>query len=73
MDHWEKFNKTPLPEKEDFYINLNMGDFTDPDYAHTRRVCNDFEINNLGEHHDLYVQSDKLLFTDVFGNFRNIS
>ena len=73
MDHWEKFNKTPLPEKEDFYINLNMRDFTDPDYAHTRRVCNDFEINNLGEHHDLYVQSDKLLFTDVFGNFRNIS
>ena len=73
MDHWEKFNKTPLPEKENFYINLNMRDFTDPDYAHTRRVCNDFEINNLGEHHDLYVQSDKLLFTDVFGNFRNIS
>ena len=59
MDHWEKLNKTPLPEKEDFYIHLNMVDFTDPDYAHARRVYNHFEINNLGEHHDLYVQSDK--------------
>ena len=23
----------------------------------TQRVCKDFEIKNLGEHHDLYVQS----------------
>ena len=24
MDDWEKFNETLLPEKEDFYIHLNM-------------------------------------------------
>ena len=28
-------------------------------------------MKNLGDHHDLYLQSDTLLLADVFGNFRN--
>ena len=31
MDDWEKFNETSLPEKEDFYIHLNMRNITDSD------------------------------------------
>ena len=38
MDDWEKFNKTLLPEKEYFYIHLNMENITDADYAHAKRV-----------------------------------
>ena len=72
IDDWEKFNQTSLHEKEDFYSNLNMEDITDADYAHAKIVCKDFEIKNLGEYHDLYVQSDALLLADVFGNFRNM-
>ena len=30
------------------------------------------KINNRGEYHDLYVQSDKLLLADVYENFRNM-
>ena len=57
VDNWEKFNKT-LPDKEDFYSHLNMEDITDANYTHGERVCKDFEIKDLGEYHDLYVQSN---------------
>ena len=48
-----------------------MEDITDADYVHPKRVCKDFEIKNLGEYHNLYVQSDTLLLADVFENFQN--
>ena len=72
MDDWEKFNETSLPEKEDFYSHLNMEDITDVDYAHAKRICKDFEIKNLGEYLDLYVQNDSLLLADAFANFRKM-
>ena len=49
-----------------------MEDITDEDHAHTKRVCKDFEIKNLENYHDLYVQSDTLSIVDVFENFRNM-
>ena len=50
-----------LSEIEDFYSHLNMEDITDADYANAKRVCKDFKIKNLGEYHDLYIQSNTLL------------
>ena len=50
-----------------------MEDITDVDYAHTKRICKDFETKHLGEYHDLHVQSDTLMLADVFENFRNMS
>ena len=38
MDEWETFSETSLPEKEEFYSNLNIEDITDADYMHARRV-----------------------------------
>ena len=40
------------------YSHLNMEDITDADYTHTKRVCRNFEIKNLGEYHDIYIQSN---------------
>ena len=39
IDDWEKFNDTSLPEKEDFYTNLNMEDISDANYKHGKKVC----------------------------------
>ena len=72
MDYWGEFNETTLPEKEEFYSNLNMEDITDADYMHPKRVCKDFEIKNLDEYHDLYLKNDTLLLADVFENFREM-
>ena len=72
MDDWEKFNETSLPEKEDFYSHLNVGDIADADYTHAKRVRKNFEIKSSAEYHDLYVLSDTLLLADVFENFRNM-
>ena len=44
----QKFNETSLPHKEDFYSHLNMEDITEEDYAHTKSICKDFKIKNLG-------------------------
>ena len=71
MDNWERFNETSLPNKESFYGNLNMENIEDIDYRHGNNVFKIFELKNLGEYHDLYVQSDTLLLADVFENFRN--
>ena len=49
-----------------------MEDITDADYAHAKKSCKVFDIKNLGEHHDLYVQSDTLLLANVFENFQNM-
>ena len=60
MDHWEKFNEALLPEKKECYISLNMADITDADYKLAKRVWKDFEIKNLGEYPDLYIQNNIL-------------
>ena len=35
----------------------------------TKRVYEGFELNNFGEYHDLYVQSDTLLPADDLATF----
>ena len=66
MDRFEKFNETSVPDKEAFYNKLNKKGIIEEGYAHAQKVSKVFEIKNLGEYHDLYVQSNTLLLAGVF-------
>ena len=70
MDSFEKFNKTELPTKEEFYSILSDEHITDEDYQHAKNVWNTFKLQSMGEYHNLYLKSDILLLADVFENFR---
>ena len=72
MDSRKKFNETSLSSKEDFYSNLNMENIDDIDYRHGNNVFKRFDLENLGDYNDLYVQSDTLLLADVLENFRDM-
>ena len=71
MDEWNKFEEKELPGKESFYSNLTMEDISDTDYKYANNVFEKFNLNNLGDYHDLYVRSDTLLLADIFENFRD--
>ena len=49
-----------------------MENIDDIDYRYGNNVFKKFKLTNLGEYHDLYMQSDTLLLADVFENFRNM-
>ena len=72
MDSCERFNETSLPRKKEFYSNFNMEDIDDIDYRYGNNVFNKFNLNNIGDYHDLYVQSNTLLLADAFENFRDM-
>ena len=64
-DLYKGFDETSLPDKKAVYSKLNLEDTADKGYEHAQKVWKVFEIKNLGEYHDLYVQSDTLLLADV--------
>ena len=41
-----------------YHSNLNMEDIDDIDYRHSNNVFKLIKLENLGDYHDLYVQSD---------------
>ena len=55
-----------------FTVVLYQTGISDNYYRHAERVFNNFNIKNLGEYHDIYVQSDTLLLANIFTNFRKL-
>ena len=70
MDSFSKFNDTKLSHREEFYSQLKDEGISEDDYSHVQNIWNTFNLQNMGEYHDLYLKTDILLLTDVFENFR---
>lgn len=61
LTDFSKFAEKSFPLKETLYSKLSDCDVEDKNYEHAQRV------ENLGDNHDVYLRSDRLLFADVFG------
>ena len=70
MDSWKWFNENIILPKEAFYSKLNLENITNKEYEDVKKVWEAFEIKNLGEYHDLYVQCNIFFLADVFESFR---
>ena len=71
MDSFERFNETQLPSNNDFFSQLTQDAITDEQYCHATKVWGTFNLQTMGDYHDLYLKSDILLLADVFENFRS--
>ncbi|GBN67380.1 hypothetical protein AVEN_149573-1 [Araneus ventricosus] len=72
FDSFSKFNETSLPPKSAFFNSLTNEAVSDKDYGYAQKIWNIFNLQTLGDFHDLYVTSDVLLLADVFENFRTL-
>ena len=69
LDRWERFTETSLSPTKDFYSELTLEDISDKHYNHAQKVFNEY-CTDMGNYHDLYVQTDTFLLADVFEKFR---
>ena len=71
MNSFDKFKETSLPPKESFYNDLSRKHISDKDFEYVKKIWTTFELQSLGELHDLYMETDTLQLADVFENFRD--
>ena len=70
MDSFDKFNETKLPDKDKYYSILNRKGITDDEYNFAKKMWETLKIENLGQLHDIYMNTDVMLLADVFESFR---
>ena len=73
MDSWDKFEETTLPPREKFYSDLTKSHISDDEFKFIHELWDTFGLKNLGELHDLYMETDVALLADIFENFREFS
>ena len=69
MDSFKKFSEDKLPDKCEFFNSLKDECISEKDYQRANNVWNAFKMKTMSDYHNLYLKTDVLLLTDVFGKF----
>ena len=69
MNTWTVFKSFLLPDRSKFFSSLKNEYISEKDYLHAINVQSAFEMNTMGNYHDIYLKTDVLLLTDVFKKF----
>ena len=69
MDGREKCLLTELPPIDAFYSSLSEETITPEEYARAQKVWREFNIDNVQQYDDLYLNLDVPLLADVFESF----
>ena len=70
IDSWDKFEETKLPSIAHFYSTLSDSKISETDYEFAKEVWEKFKLKDLGELHDLYMNTNVMILADVFESFR---
>ena len=71
IDDFKKFDEQ-IPGIEAFYNKLNDEELPAEEYERLRATCRLFNINTLGQLHDLYLKIDVLILACVFEDYRRL-
>ena len=62
-----------MPDRKDFFNDLTKQDITDDDWTFINHLWETFQLKNLRELHNLYMETDVILLADVMEEFRIMS
>ena len=66
----KKFKDTQLPKYEDFSSKVSGQTMSENQYKHAQHAWKHFNIQTMGDYHDLYLQLDVLLLAHVMNKFK---
>ena len=69
MDNFKKFSESELPDRCKIFSSLKDECISEKDYLKAKNIWNVFEMNTMGDYHDLHLKTDVLLLADVFEKF----
>ena len=71
MDSLDRFTENQLPPKKSFYNDLSKKSITTDDFNFVQKLWKTFDMKTLEDLHNLYMESDVLLLSDVYENYRS--